>query len=202
MHTIFPYLISVFSVFGILSKSPAGTLPLAGMNNVYLDKAEVTNALWREYMRHIKEHPEKFDSNAYVESYPNLELWSVVYPTDFDRPNKFDQYPVVAVNYPQVVNFCKWRSKNISTKRGQNIVYTLPTVFEFTRAAKYAKPLLAGLYNTQIEIGDFIGLCDNAKEMTNLEGIAMAGYGAPCMDTVFFFKAENKLGFRCKAYFK
>ncbi len=202
MHTIFPYLISVLSVLGILSKAPAGTLPLPGINNAYLDKAEVTNALWREYMLEIKKTPENFDSNAFVQSYPNLELWSRVYPADFDRPNKFDQYPVVGINYPQVIDFCKWRSKDISKKRGQAIVYTLPTVFEYTRAAKNAKVLVAGLYNTQIEIGDFIGLCDNAMEMTNLEGIAMAGYGAACMDTVFFFKAEDNLGFRCKAYFK
>jgi formylglycine-generating enzyme required for sulfatase activity len=188
--------------FGIMAKAPAGTLPLPGMNNAYLDKTEVTNVMWREYMAYVKTHPEEFDSSAYLRSYPDLEQWHRVYPDDFDRKNRFDHHPVVGVNYPQVVNFCKWRSKDISEKRKQKIVYTLPSILEYQRAAKRSKPLLEGLYSVNLDIAEFVGLCDNAHEMTLLEGLAMTGYGGNCMDTLFFSRPAGNLGFRCKAYFK
>lgn len=198
----FYYVIASVMLFSIMAKAPAGTMEVPGMHNVYLDKTEVTNAMWRAYMQYIKLHPEEFEEDMYRRSFPNLEMWHTAYPADFDTPGKFNEYPVVGVNYPQVVQYCQWRSGEVSKMRNTEIVYTLPTVLEFRRAARGAKPMASGLYGTNMEIPTFIGLCDNATEMTNLEGIAMSGYAGACLDTVFFFKAQADLGFRCKAYFK
>ncbi len=185
-----------------MAKAPAGTLPVPGMHNTYLDKTEVTNAQWRAYRAYVKEHPEEFEEGAYRKTLPDLELWHQAYPADFERPSRYDTYPVVGISYPQVVNFCAWRSTYISAKRKKQIVYTLPTVLEFGRAAKNAPVMASGLYATSVDMPSFIGLCDNATEMTSLEGLAMAGYKGTCMDTVYFFKAQADLGFRCKAYFR
>jgi formylglycine-generating enzyme required for sulfatase activity len=202
VYSTFYFTLGLALLLGTMAKAPAGTLEVPGMHNTYLDKTEVTNALWKEYMTYVKNHPKEFEEDYYRRTFPNLELWHAVYPVDFDHPGKYGDYPVVGVNYPQVVHFCKWRSNDISQRRRTEIVYTLPTVLEYSRAARGAKALASGLYATNVDIPTFVGLCDNATEMTNLEGIAMSGYKGACLDTVFFFKAQADLGFRCKAYFK
>jgi hypothetical protein len=183
--------------------APSGTVKVPGLNNVFLDKNEVTNKNWLEYMNDLKkENPE--EPEIYQRAMPDMGIWLSAYKGDFENPGIYAHYPVVGVNFPQVLFYCKWRSERVSKKRKKEIVYSLPSYEEFYKAArdKQNSPA-ADLYSTDFNHRrSFIGICDNAAEMTNIEGLAINGFwGKECLDSLRYLNNGERLGFRCKAKF-
>jgi len=103
------------------NKKPAGTIALQSMN-LYVDRVEVSNFHWLEYLWDIRRKFGK-DSDEYYAVLPDMEVWRVSYP-GLDlidkmpaRSNKKDM-PIVGISHEQAVNYCKWRSGMIQKKYG------------------------------------------------------------------------------------
>ncbi len=168
-----------------------------------MDKAEVSNGSWLEYMQDRMNEPD-FDSSHIKQLYPRMDIWKKSYPTDFSDLGFYENYPVVAVSFPQVLDYCKWRSNKISAKRKSKIVYKLPNFEHFYLAANQnSDSPAADLYSTKFDHRrNFIGICDNAAEMTDIEGLAVNGFfGDDCLDSLRYRNYDQRLGFRCIAYF-
>lgn len=191
-------------LFGTNGLAPNGTVKIGGLGNVYLDKNEVTNESWLSYIKYLEKENGK-DSDAYKRALPSMEIWANAYSGDFHNPTIYRYYPIVGVNFPQVLGYCQWRSETISKKRKKEIIYSLPSYEEFYRASvgNETSPA-ADLYSTNFNHKrNFIGICDNAAEMTNIEGLAINGFwGEECLDSLRYLNNGNRLGFRCKARFK
>lgn len=187
---------------GINGLAPQGTAPLNG--KVFMDKTEVTNKSWSEYVAYVKKE-NGADSEAYKAALPDMSLWQKVYPVEFDNLGNYKYYPVVGVNFPQVLSYCRWRSEKVSKMRRKKIVYKLPTFEEFYLASEQnSDSPAADLYSTKFDHRrNFIGICDNAAEMTNIEGLAINGFwGEECLDSLRYLSNGDRLGFRCVASFK
>lgn len=183
---------------------PPGMALIPGSRNAFADKHEVTNAQWLEYANWVKQHPEE-TFYSYTDVLPDTAIWGSVYTASFAEQGHYKSYPVVGVNYPQVVGYLQWRSKTLSAMRGKKVVFELPSFQDYFNMAKEGTPQTAyGLFSTDFDHRrNFIGLCDNAAEMTAVEGFAIEGFKSnDCRDTLVFFKASDYLGFRCKAVIK
>lgn len=190
----------IFSTsFGVLRKAPAGTHHVQGLTNTFLDKTEVTNIAWREYLYDLATNG---DSATYLAALPDQAVWEMAYKTGFKNGNRYDAYPVVGVNYDQVRRYCEWRSRIVSAKEKRDIVYSLPSmkVYKLTLRGQDGNKIAEGLYSTNLGFRTFVGLCDNASEMTDREGKALMGSKrADCLETFDYFSASPDLGFRCMA---
>ena len=209
MH-FFKYTLTIFVGAIILSsfcpyrKNPAGTSGVPGLSNTFLDKTEVTNIAWKEYLYDLKEG-EGENSEEYQQSLPDLAVWEMAYGENFIISKSFDDYPLVGVSYQQAVAYCKWRSEQVSEKEHRKIVYTLPSLKEYkmVTGGKTENKMAEGLYSTDFGFRTFSGICENAAEMTINEGISIAGSNrTTCLELKEYHAPSPSLGFRCMAVLK
>lgn len=126
-------------------KVPPGTVRLN--DNLFIDKNEVANIHWREFMYWLES---KKDSIGFENSKIDSMVWINVeghgdYSSYYFRHPMFNYRPVVGVDYEQAVAFCNWRSDRVnelySLKPEMNPFpnkkyrYRLPTKFEWELAA-------------------------------------------------------------------
>ncbi len=180
------------------AKAPAGTLSVPGLRNIFLDEREITNSDWAFYIQYLKEK-HGADSETYKNALPDSVVWELAYPDNMDYQN----YPLTGISFSQAKDFCAWRSAFISEKEKREITFQMPTLREYklTRPDN-ENPIAAGLYSTGLGFRGFLGICDNAAEMTATEGIAVSGGSAACLDSLEYFSPQPNLGFRCRAVLK
>ena len=124
-------LVSVFSCLSFFGKdpllAPPGTAEIG--DNFYVDKQEMTNIGYREYLYWLKKvHGE--NSNRYKNALPDQTVWQKT-----ELPNQdylqnhylfnplYDNYPVVGVSWEQANDYMNWR-----TDRAVSYTHlTLPT---------------------------------------------------------------------------
>ena len=184
-----------------MNRPPAGTFNVPGMRNVFLDKTEVTNNQYRFYLNKLSESG---DTAMYFAAMPDTAVWHLAYDGHFTDLGNYAEYPVVGVSFEQALSFCEWRSAYVSDREKRKVVYRLPElkVYQLTQAGQSANKIAEGLYSTELGFRTFLGLCDNAAEMTNAEGIAIRGYGrTECLETYEYIVPSHRLGFRCMAGF-
>jgi len=133
-----------------ITVTPPGTAKVNA--NFYVDKTEVTNFNWQEYLSWIVRNKGK-SSMDYKNALPDTTVWT----NDLENGNPYvkhyfshpayNNYPVVGVTYEQVLSFCKWRTdrvkelyelKKVKNKKDIypiNFTYRLPTKEEWERQA-------------------------------------------------------------------
>ncbi|WP_417589661.1 SUMF1/EgtB/PvdO family nonheme iron enzyme [Owenweeksia hongkongensis] len=194
----------ILSSFSPYRKNPAGTSNIPGLHNTFLDKTEITNIAWKEYLYDIKEQ-EGADSDEYKQALPDLAVWEMAYGENFTASKAYDDYPLVGVSYQQAIAYCEWRSERVSEKEHRKIEYKLPSLKEYkmvTRGETENK-MAEGLYSTNFGFRTFSGICENAAEMTNKEGVSIAGANRTiCLETKEYHSPSPSLGFRCMAVLK
>lgn len=124
---------------------PPGTVHLR--ENLYIDKAEIANAHWREM---VFWNAHCADSITLQHSLPDTTVWDeVIGKPDYRslvelyfRHPMFNFYPVVGISYQQTVTFCQWRSDRVNEllarkkdRRFKKVRYRLPTLEEWEFAA-------------------------------------------------------------------
>lgn len=188
----------------VVTKAPAGTVSVPNLRNTFLDKAEVTNSAWREYVLYQKD---KFgeESPEFNSTIPDTATWKLSYDVSFFNSDRYNDWPVVGISYEQAKGFCEWRSETISAKEKREITYSLPSMKVFKLSSRDASPnkIAEGLYSTSIGFRTFLGICENADEMTNIEGLAIMGSKRrECLDTLNYVVPTHHLSFRCMAVVK
>ncbi len=96
--------------------TPPGTLQVD--SNLFVDKTEITNFSWLEYMYWIERTFGK-ESYKYKSCLPNREIWlendsclSSYSDYYLDHP-AYRDYPVVGISQKQALDYCKWRSDRV-----------------------------------------------------------------------------------------
>ncbi len=152
----------------------------------YVDKSEVANIHWLEYLHYIKE-----DSSAqfYASSLPDTTLIIKIFPNgeilnnaNYIKNVTFRYFPLVGVSYEQAANYCKWRSvivtnkwsaeKILNTKK-YKLNYRLPTVNEWIKIA--AENGYNSLKPTDTEIVESLTSRDSTIKMLYNQGIFADG---------------------------
>ncbi len=76
------------------------------VNGYYVDRTEISNIAWMEYMFHRKF---SIPESKYHRLIPDLANTWYYLP-------EYRYYPIVLITYDQTVDFCKWRSEVVSWK--------------------------------------------------------------------------------------
>lgn len=215
---VFSLFILLFLNFkGIDKNVPPGTVQLN--DNLFMDKAEVSNMLWAEYLYAIaKKYGKK--SPEYKSALPDSIIWSSVYKSSFNGTGRYKDYPVIGISFEQAQNFCQWRSEAVTIiyhlhkrTKDEKPVYRLPSPQEWedmykkdvdkSRSSPEYITVLESVHEVYPSKGktDFYCLKDNVSEMTSEKGIAMgANWLHPGLDinkTISYSSPSNWLGFRC-----
>lgn len=190
-------------------------------NNLYLDKTEVANIHWLEYLHYLKKEETK---EAYISALPDTTVWEGqdtsqlgAYRDFYLRYPGFRFHPVVGITATQANNYCLWRSKKVSdefTWKHKNwdveFRYRLPNALEWEHAVSKgntkAKPLQTPtpgyIYDSQPNDVGIYNLLGNASELVQggiVKGPVMKVWSekAP-MDMEIPFSSPNRItGFRC-----
>jgi hypothetical protein len=199
----------LFSAIVFCSFTPPGTEALKlGDQLLYVDKTEVVNKSWAEYLYYLKK---KFGERSleYHQALPDSLVWNTIYSGDIRRLNgEFSDYPVVGISYLQAIDFCKWRSARVQEKYGMMINYRLPSREEWEKIAGYfeGENSSKGLKKCEWKKGVH-NLTDNVSEMVMEEGVAM-GMNWQLLDTltspipnqvmsIHYTAPDVQIGFRC-----
>lgn len=188
------------------SFKPPGTLDLPENNDRFLDRGEVTNFAWYEYVSWMQnEHGP--NSQEFLQAIPDTNLWLEAYHGPVIMSEEFEDHPVVGITYEQAQDFCEWRSRLVSKRFEKNVTYQLPEEEDYEYAYQNYSPSNGeNLYSVRPNLvrryvfPRFIGLFNNAAEMTQERGIAIKGVneeGEP--ETVPYKGPDNNLSFRCIA---
>lgn len=136
---------------------PPGTILLK--NNLYIDKAPVTNLMFLEYLT-AKHSIRKNGFHSFSEfNKKNDEKIMIVYPSflknldkkeslltkkNYFKNIKYKYSPVLRISKEQAIDYCKWRTEmvkhvwsNNNNSINQNIKYRLPKMEEILLAQEY-----------------------------------------------------------------
>lgn len=124
--------------------------------NLYVDKTEISNICWIEYMSWL-ERKYGESSKEYIENTPDYTVWGEQtedYAKIYFKHSYFRDYPVVGISFEQANKYCKWRSERVNEYRyvkenkiewhpdstyneaPQLLRYRLPTKDEFEKIAE------------------------------------------------------------------
>lgn len=194
---------SVVLFFGcsVSSSIPPNTIAVAPNKDTFIDKSEVTNLFWREYIFFMgKEHG--VNSEQHKNSFPDTIIWKNSYKANYYDP-QYDNYPVVGISFEQAKHFCEWRSKVVSTKLNRKIKYSFPSLQDYKLIPVNIASTNDQLYQVDKKSKTFSGICDNASEMLDVKGKSISGLNNKnCLTVVDYTDKSNVLSFRCKAIFQ
>jgi formylglycine-generating enzyme required for sulfatase activity len=195
-------------------ENPPGTVKLD--LDKYIDRTEITNRAWIEYMIHVKLEF-GVNSNEYKSTLPDNAIWKKVYLNDFTPTiikNDNLDFPIIGINYEQAVEYCNWRTRLVNQKYKSHYVieYRLPTESEFSDAMKLERELSYKHFDTKLNLyrvpsknksRGIVNLSMNVSEMTDEVGKAFGGnYINDSQNIKSYVSLEKWLGFRCIAELK
>lgn len=203
--------------FSVIHFTPPGTVKLKKNNGIFVDKREVLNGDWADYLMYQEIKYGK-NSNEYKDALPDSIIWHSTYPSG--KINRFDissaTFPIIGITYEQAVNYCNWRSDRVNEKYGKSVTYRLPTRDEWENISKTIlnKKRISfqkGLISVKNKTNNIISMQDNVSEMIAEKGIAK-GMNWVYLDTTtqkitysdisveFTYESPtNYIGFRCVA---
>lgn len=107
--------------------------------NIYLNKYEVSNAAYRDFLSAIQSDPGKYTSCL-----PDTTVWRSImtynepFTTYYFRHPSYDNYPVVGVSFENAQAYCQWltESYNADEKRKfSKVIFRLPSIEEWQLGA-------------------------------------------------------------------
>lgn len=191
-----------------LQDPPPGTKRLESGEPVFMDKTPVRNLDYAEYLNWLKEK-HGINTDQYKNALPDSALWAKANRKAFKGGKSVAHpetrnLPIVGISYEQAVNYCKWRSQEVSRKLEYRVEYRLPSPAHYKKALK-GKSIerKGGIYPVDSDARDFNSLCDNVSEMLAEKDQAISSAKADdCIFIVRYQSPQEKLGFRCVAEIK
>jgi len=120
------------------------------VNSFYMDKHEIRNIDWREYLAWLTAVYGKVAPERVAAARPDTKAWqegigaNEPFMQDYFTHPSYDNYPVVCIGWEQAAAYCKWRSDRVNelllVKAGMipapdfNLIATLTTVEELDNA--------------------------------------------------------------------
>jgi formylglycine-generating enzyme required for sulfatase activity len=115
-------------------------------DNVAIDRTEIANIHWLEYLYYLKKDSTK---EVYTKALPDTSVWMQYDPTGqrtrhYLTSAELRYYPVVGISYQQAIDYCNWRSTTVNEMlkkskkknlRLYEVTYSLPTEKEWELAA-------------------------------------------------------------------
>ena len=104
----------------VMFDAPTSPQPPITVDNFYMDKTEVTNLHWLEYMYWMKRVYNKSYPHVFKKSLPDTLSWRTAlgyrekYVESYLRAPQYQDYPVVGVSWLQATEFCKWRTDRVN----------------------------------------------------------------------------------------
>lgn len=108
---LFSSTILLFSVDAVAQKNPPGTVRFK--ENLYVDKYEIDNRAWLEYMFWNQKKYGK-DSAEYKAILPDTLVWDTEMKQRYLRHPNYAHNPVVGISYKQAIAYCEWRSNLVN----------------------------------------------------------------------------------------
>ncbi|HET9054495.1 MAG TPA: SUMF1/EgtB/PvdO family nonheme iron enzyme, partial [Cyclobacteriaceae bacterium] len=100
--------------------------------NLFIDKTEIANIHWLEYLYHLKNDSSE---SVYKMALPDTTVWLSFQDTlrfqHYLRYPGYRYFPVVGITHKQAVDYCKWRSQAVNMKRKAELKETKQVVFSF-----------------------------------------------------------------------
>lgn len=107
-------------------------------DNLFIDKTEINNIHWLEYVYYLKKDS---SDEQYKAALPDTTVWltykdTANYETYLRHPS-FRSFPVVGITHQQAQNYCQWRSRavtkyyNAEMRKEMNIGDTQQAIFKF-----------------------------------------------------------------------
>lgn len=158
-------------------------------NGLYIDKNEVSNINYREYLFYL-EHRYS-DNTLYKMALPDTLVWAY-YDTcfstmvfDYLRTPEFNDYPAVGISYEQAMNYTKWRSDRVMEM--------------FLATKNIIQPVPESKDDENFSIQKFFA--KDYKKYVNADTISIyPEYSLPTMEeweTAIFFHEENAKNSSC-----
>lgn len=161
-------------------QAPSGTIYLK--DNLYLDKAEISNANYKEMLDWVAARQQGTDSSAYKQLLPNYNLWDSRLSSlnkYYHRHPAYTDCPVVNITYRQAITYCSWRGNRVNEKLyfdahpnehyDPTVNYTVPQIVQYRlpTKAEWEYAAIAGLDTIQYPFGY---IRKKSKPMTNKDG--------------------------------
>lgn len=212
---LFFFLLSSFNPF---SYTPPGTKKLSlNGEELYVDRSEVLNAHWAEYLHWLEEEYGK-DSPEYQEALPKETVWCSIYGEELEEivesviHGEYVRHPVIGITHEQAEAFCKWRSDRVNEKyEGHTTRYRLltPQEYKAVREAGVECKEKSGPYpyprkseaQRVLSKKRIQGICGNVQELTSAPDSIWSSEGMKEKRTFQQKEEENPtlIGFRCVA---
>ncbi|MDG1913995.1 MAG: SUMF1/EgtB/PvdO family nonheme iron enzyme [Crocinitomix sp.] len=92
---------------------PPGTVLFE--EGLYVDKTEISNFSWLEYVYWMKSHFGD-SSKQYINALPDTMVWGSEspYASHYYHHPSYQNFPVVGISYEQAVAYCTWRSDRVN----------------------------------------------------------------------------------------
>lgn len=139
---------------------PVGMIKIK--NGLYMDKGEITNFQYKEYLNWLKVSYGE-TSKQYRSQLPDTTVWSnyLKHNTPYDSlyfsHPAYNNYPVVGISYLQAIAFCEWRTNYLKEYLKNTSNNDYPRSFVFRLPTKEEYESIAGIGYSQ----------KTAKEITN-----------------------------------
>ncbi len=169
-------LIIPFTLFTSFKKKQNRNAPLGTVfvsDNFFIDKTEVTNLNYREFLTWVKEN----DLANYEAMLPDTAVWHSENPSStiekiYFRQPAYNNYPVVGVSYDQALAYSNWRSNMFnSLNKGKKVKYRLPTVTEWETIANQHQPTEYWLKWKRKDVRAFNSTADKIYRDSAINGI-------------------------------
>lgn len=110
---IFTFCILSAFILSVKERDPPGTIKLK--DNFYIDKTEVRNVDYREYLFWLRKI---YSGNSleYTKALPDTTVWAEVnkdFVGKYFRAPQYQDFPVVGISHEQAKAYCKWRSDRV-----------------------------------------------------------------------------------------
>jgi formylglycine-generating enzyme required for sulfatase activity len=119
------------------------------INNLFIDKTEITNIHWLEYLHYLRKDSSE---HHYTQALPDTSVWLIFNDsakyTHYLRYPGYRTYPVVGITHQQAKNYCAWRSsavnillmdpeqrRKLNIPEGYRFTFRLPSEMEWMLAA-------------------------------------------------------------------